>query len=320
MSGPYLLRRLGQAIPAVAGLLLLTFLLIHLAPGDPVIALGGEHGDAEHYAHIRARFGLDRPLLEQLAVYAGNAMTGDLGTSFVHGRPVVGVIAERLPATLLLMSAALLLSSVAGVALGTVAARRAHRPADLALRVGALIGHGVPSFWLAQVAVLVFAVGAGLLPVQGMTDARRSSTGLAHAVDVARHLVLPVAVLAASELGLTTRLTRSGLLAALASDYVRTARAKGLPERRVTLHALRNSLLPVVTVIGSRVGMLCSGAVLVEAVFAWPGVGQLLLSSLSSRDYPVMLGIFLLVSLAVVIANLLTDLVYGWLDPRIRYR
>jgi peptide/nickel transport system permease protein len=153
-----------------------------------------------------------------------------------------------------------------------------------------------------------------------MTDARRASTGLGRVLDVARHLVLPATVLAANELALTTRLVRAGLLDALGADYVRTARAKGLSERRVTLHALRNSLLPVVTVIGSRVGLLCSGAVLVEAVFAWPGVGQLLLASLASRDYPVILGIFLLVSLAVVAANLVTDLAYGWLDPRIRHR
>jgi peptide/nickel transport system permease protein len=315
----YVLRRLGQAIPAVAGLLLLTFLLVHLAPGDPVIALGGEHGDAGYYAFIRAKFGLDRPLPEQIAVYARNLIGGDLGTSFIHGRPVTRVIGERLPATLLLMTTALVFSSVAGVVLGTLAARRAHRPADRLLRAVALLGHAMPSFWLAQVAVLVLAVGTGFFPVQGMTDARHVSTGLAQVVDIARHLALPALVLGSGELALTTRLVRTGLLDALGTDYVRTARAKGLPERLVTRHALRNALLPVVTVIGGRVGILCSGAVLVEAVFAWPGLGQLLLSSLLTRDYPVLLGIFLLVSVAVVFANLVTDLVYGWLDPRIRY-
>jgi peptide/nickel transport system permease protein len=319
VSSRYLGRRLAQIPPAVAGLVLVTFVLIHLAPGDPVVALGGEHGDAEHYALIRARFGLDRPLLEQLVVYAGNVARGDLGSSFLHGRPVVAVIAERLPATLLLMATALALSSLAGVALGTLAARRAHGLADLALRGAALLGYSTPAFWLAQVAVLVLAVGTGLVPVHGMTDPRRPSAGLAHVADVAHHLVLPALVLAASELALVTRLVRGGLLEALATDYVRTARAKGLAEAAVTRHALRNALLPVVTVVGSRVGMLCSGAVLVEAVFAWPGLGQLLLSSLSARDYPVLLGIFLLVSLSVVVANLLTDLAYGRLDPRIRY-
>jgi peptide/nickel transport system permease protein len=200
-----------------------------------------------------------------------------------------------------------------------VAARCAHRPTDFALRVLAIVGHATPSFWLAQIAIVVLAIGTGLFPVQGMTDPRRPPSGFAHAIDVARHLVLPAIVLAANELALTTRLVRIGLLDALGTEYVRTARAKGLPERSVTRHALGNALLPIVTVIGSRVGMLCSGAVLVEAVFAWPGIGQLLLSSLLSRDYPVLLGIFLLVSTAVVLANLVTDLVYGWLDPRIRY-
>jgi peptide/nickel transport system permease protein len=319
VSARYLIRRLGQVVPTVAGLLLLMFWLIHRAPGDPVIALAGEHGDAGYYAQIRARFGLDRPLPEQLVIYVSNVLAGNLGMSYVHGRPVASVIAERLPATLLLMCTALLGSSVAGVALGLAAARRAHRPTDLLLRAAALLGYATPSFWLAQVAVLVLAVGTGVFPVQGMTDARHASTGLGHVADVARHLVLPALVLAANELALTTRLVRAGLVEAFATDYVRTARAKGLPENRVARHALGNALLPVVTVVGGRVGMLFSGAVLVEAVFAWPGLGQLMLSSLLTRDYPVLLGMFLLVSMAVVLANLATDLVYGWLDPRIRY-
>jgi peptide/nickel transport system permease protein len=187
------------------------------------------------------------------------------------------------------------------------------------LRTAALLGYATPSFWLGQLAVLAIAVGTGLFPVQGMTDARQPSIGLGHLGDVLHHLALPALVLAANELALTTRLVRIGLLEAMAADYVRTARAKGLPERRVARHALRNALLPVVTVIGGRVGMLCSGAVLVEAVFAWPGLGQLLVSSLRARDFPLLLAMFLLVSVAVVLANLLTDLFYGWLDPRIRY-
>jgi peptide/nickel transport system permease protein len=305
--------------PTVGGLLLLTFCLIHLAPGDPVVALGGEHGDPDHYRFIRARFGLDRPLPGQLVTYARNALGGDLGVSYVHGRPAARVIAERLPATVLLMTSALLISSAVGIGLGVVAARRAHRPSDLFVRSAALVGCATPSFWLAQVAVLTLAVGTGWFPVQGMTDARQPPTGFRHLVDVLHHLILPTLVLAAGELALTARLVRAGLLESLASDYVRTARAKGLPERRVTRHALGNALLPVITVIGGRIGMLCSGAVLVEAVFAWPGLGQLLLSSLLARDYPVLLAMFLLVSIAVVLANLLTDLVYGWLDPRVRY-
>ena len=318
MPSRYLLRRLAQVLPTVAGLLVLNFCIIHLAPGDPAIALGGEHGDAAYYAFLRTRFGLDRPLPEQLLTYVANVLRGDLGTSYVHGRSVASVITERIPATLLLVSTALVLSSVAGVGLGTLAAR--HRTADVALNTAALLGYATPSFWLGQIALLTLAVGTGLFPVQGMTDARNPQTGLAHLRDVLHHLALPAIVLAVNELALTTRLVRTGLLEAFGADYVRAARAKGLPEALVTRHALRNVVLPVVTVIGSRVGMFLSGAVLVEVVFAWPGLGRLLLSSLLSRDYPVLLGMFLLISIGVILANLITDLSYARLDPRIRYQ
>jgi peptide/nickel transport system permease protein len=315
----YLLRRLAQIVPTIAGMVLLAFVVVHLAPGDPAIALGGEHGDAAYYAMIRARFGLDRPLPEQFVAYVARVLRGDLGQSFVHGRPVTDVVADRLPVTLLLMGTALLLSSVVGVLLGIVAARCAERPTDLAVRLAALLAYATPSFWLAQLAALTLALGTGLFPVQGITDPRQAWTGSRYVLDVLHHLALPALVLTAGELALTTRLTRAGVLVALSTDYARTARAKGLSERAVVRHALRNALLPVVTVIGGRVGMLCTGAVLVETVFAWPGLGQLMLSSILARDIPVLLGLFLLVSVAVVVANLLTDIAYAWLDPRIRY-
>lgn len=319
MTPRYLLRRLAQVAPAVAGIILIAFLAIHTAPGDPVLALAGEHGDAAYYAFIRAKFGLDRPLPEQLLVYVTRVARGDLGLSFVHGRPVAAIIAERLPATLMLVVTALILSTTIGIALGVLAARHVGRPADLALRTGALLAHATPSFWLAQMAAIALALGTGWFPVQGLTDARRALSGWRYALDVTHHLVLPALVLAASELALTTRLTRTGVLDALATDYTRTARAKGLPERAVVRHALRNALLPLVTVVGSRAGMVVTGAILVETVFAWPGLGQLLLSSIQTRDVPVLLGLFLLASTTVIVANLVTDLAYAWLDPRIRY-
>ncbi len=319
MSGRYLLRRLAQVVPAAGGIVIVAFLLVHLAPGDPVLALAGEHGDAAHYEFIRAKFRLDRPLPEQLGAYLVRVARGDLGVSFVHGRPVLDVIAERAPATLLLTVTALGLSSLLGVVLGTATAWRARQPGDVAVRTAALLGYVMPVFWLGQVAALALAVGAGLFPVQGMTDARRTLQGGAYVLDVLHHLALPALVLAACELALTTRLVRAGMLEALATDYVRTARAKGLPDGGVLRHALRNVLLPVTTVIGARTGMLLSGAALVEVVFAWPGLGRLLLASLQTRDHPVLLGLFLVVSLAVILANLLTDLLYAWLDPRIRY-
>jgi peptide/nickel transport system permease protein len=319
MTSRYLLWRLAQVVPAVGGILVAAFVAVHTAPGDPVLALAGEHGDAAYYAFIRAKFGLDRPLPEQLVVYARRVVSGDLGLSFVHGRPVAAVIAARLPATILLIGTALALSTTIGVALGVLAARRAGRPLDLALRTAALLAHAMPSFWLAQMAAIVLAVGTGWFPVQGLTDARHAFTGWRYALDLLHHLALPVLVLGAGELSLTTRLTRTGVLDALATDYVRTARAKGLTERGVVRHALGNALLPIVTVVGSRAGLVVTGAVLVETVFAWPGLGQLLLSSIQTRDVPVLLGLFLLASLTVIVANLATDLAYAWLDPRIRY-
>jgi peptide/nickel transport system permease protein len=319
VSTRYLLRRVAQVVPAVAGIVLLAFIVIHTAPGDPVLALAGEHGDAAYYAFMRQKFGLDRSLPEQLLAYASRLLHGDLGLSYVHGRPVVDVVIERLPATLLLTTTALALSSAGGMALGVLAARRADGTADFVVRTGALLGHATPSFWLAQIAAITLALGTGLFPVQGLSDARRQLAGGRYVLDVLHHLVLPALVLAAGELALTTRLTRAGVLEGLATDYARTARAKGLPDRAVVRHALRNAMLPLVTVIGGRVGMIVTGAVLVETVFAWPGLGQLMLSSIQTRDVPVLLGMFLLVSVAVIIANLLTDLAYAWLDPRVRY-
>ncbi len=231
----------------------------------------------------------------------------------------MSVVLDRLPATLLLAGSALALSTIMGIWLGLVAARRRHGPVDAALRTIGLVGYATPNFWLAQVAVITLALGAGLFPVQGISDARSTATGLGAVVDVMHHLALPVLVLGFSGLALTMRLVRAGMMETLELDYVRTAKAKGLGERRVLWHALRNVLIPVATVTGARIGMFFAGAVLVEVVFAWPGVGRLLLASAQARDLPVLLAIFLLVSLGVVLANLVTDVVYGRLDPRISY-
>lgn len=320
MSLPYVAWRLAQVVPAVAGIVLVGWLLIHLAPGDPVIALAGQHGDEQYYAHMRERFGLDRPWHEQLATYASNVLRGDLGMSYIRGRPVVDVIAERIPATLLLTATSLVLSTGLGVLLGIVAASRARGLRDLTVNVGALGLYAAPVFWLGQLALLTFSLRLGFFPVAGMTGAQ-TTTGFAYVADVARHLALPALVLATQETAAVARFTRSGLLEEMDRDYVRTALAKGLSRPRALVdHALRRALLPVVTVIGARIGHLISGAIIVEVVFGWPGLGRLLLSATQTRDTPVLLGIFFLVAFSVVIANLLTDLAYGWLDPRIRYR
>jgi peptide/nickel transport system permease protein len=319
VSRRYLLQRLAQVVPAVLGILTLAFVIVHTAPGDPLLALAGEHGDAAYYAFMRAKFGLDRPLPEQFLRYLGHTMRGDLGSSFVHGRPVLHILAERLPATVLLMVTALALSTVGGVLLGLVAGRGGRWGVDVAIRAATVLGHVLPSFWLAQLAALTLGVGTGWFPVQGLTDARGNFTGWRHALDVAHHLALPALVLATGEVALLTRLVRSAVRQELRADYVRAARARGLPEGAVVRHALRNTLLPVVTVVGGRIGMLFTGAVLVEAVFAWPGLGQLLLSSIQTRDLPVLLGMFVLVSVTVIVANLVTDLAYTRLDPRVRF-
>ena len=321
MTARYIFRRLLHVVPAVAAILVVTFLVIHLAPGDPVIAIAGEDGDQAYYDLMRSKYGLDRSLPAQFFTYVGNVAQGDLGVSYVQGRSVAGLIAERLPATLLLMVSALTLSTLAGIGLGALAARRPFGSFDLAVTSTALVSYAVPTFWLAQLAILVVAYRTGFFPLAGMTDVREQYTGLAHLLDVARHLMLPALVLAASEVALMARSTRTGLIQESGKDYVTVARAKGLSSRRVLVrHALPNALLPVVTIIGTRVGFLFSGAVIVETVFAWPGMGSLIVGAAEDIDHPVLLGLVLLVALTVVFANLLTDLVYAWIDPRIRYQ
>jgi peptide/nickel transport system permease protein len=317
----YVVRRLLQVLPAVASILVVTFAVIHAAPGDPIVAVAGESGNEEYYAFMREKFGLDRPLHVQFLTYATNIFRGDLGTSFVQGQAVVDLIAERVWPTLLLMGSALLVFTIGGILLGALAARRPFGPFDLAVSTTALVGYALPVFWLAQLAMLTLAFRFGWFPIQGMTTARVSYTGWAHYADVARHLVLPALVLAASEVALITRIARTGILAEMNSDYVRVAQAKGLSRSSALLkHALRNALLPVVTVVGTRIGFLFSGAVLVETVFGWPGLGRLVLSAAQTRDHPILLGMVLLVAFSLVISNLLTDLLYARVDPRIRYR
>lgn len=321
MSGRFVLRRLLQVVPTVAGIVALSFVLVHVAPGDPVIALAGEHGDAGYYAEMRHRFALDQPLPQQLATYARRVAAGDLGVSHVQGRSVGSVIGERVPATLLLTGTALLLAVAAAVPLGAIAGRRPHGARDVGISALALGLHSAPLFWVGQVAVLLVALRLGLAPVQGMTAAGGDAAGVARALDVLRHLALPALVLASQELAVLVRLTRGGVLDQLARDHVRTARAKGVGERAVLVrHALPRALLPIVTVVGARAGQLVAGAAVVEIVFGWPGMGRLLLTALQTRDTPLLLGIFLVVSLAVVLANLVTDIAYAAIDPRVRLR
>jgi peptide/nickel transport system permease protein len=292
-----------------------------VAPGDPIYALAGNSGSAAYYAEMRAKFGLDRSLAEQLGVYVLNALHGDFGYSYMYSQAVFAIIADRVPATLLLMLPALALSTGLGILLGLQAAARPNGASDHAILAGTLLGAAIPGFWLGQLLVIVFAAGLGLFPVQGMTTARGTASGLPALLDMLRHLVLPAITLAMLQLAIVTRLTRAGLREALAEDYARASRAKGLSELQVLVrHALPNALLPVVTVVGAHFGTLLTGAVLVEIIFAWPGLGRLLYDATLARDYPLLMGIFLVAAVSVILVNLVVDVLYGWLDPRIRVR
>lgn len=321
MNRRWVVRQLLHITPTVLGILLVGFALVHLAPGDPILALAGEHGDAAYYAFMRHRFGLDLPLPQQFVAYVLRVASGDLGSSFVYGRSVTAVIVERIPATLLLTGAALVLAVAAAIPLGILSARRPGSAFDIVIGGAGLAIFSAPVFWIGQLAILVFALHLGALPVQGMTDAGTVTFGFARARDIAAHLALPALVLASHEIVVLMRVTRVGMLQEMTRDHVRTARAKGVSEWAVVLrHALPRALLPIIAVIGLRIGQLLAGAVVVEVVFGWPGMGRLLLAGLEARDIPVLLGLFILLSFAVILVNLVTDLVYAARDHRIRLR
>lgn len=312
-------RRIVVGVPMLVGVVVLAFVLVHLAPGNPAYYLAGDGGTAAYYALIRQKFGLDRPILEQLARYLWFVMRGDFGRSLHQGQPVLALIIDRVPATLLLVGSALVVSALAGVFMGMWAASRANRFLDRALLGATALGSSLPVFWTGLLLALWFSLRLGWFPVQGMFSPRGSPTDWGRAVDVLRHLVLPVTALAVQPLAAFSRLMRVKMLEALAEPYTTTARAKGLPAARVMLQAGRNALLPVVTVIGAHAGTLVTGAVLTETVFAWPGLGRLALDATLTRDYPVVLGVVLITSAGTLLINLVTDVVYAAIDPRITY-
>lgn len=309
----FLGRRLVAGVVLLAVVAATTFGLVRLAPGDTAQVLAGQAGaDPEYLALIRERFGLDRPLAYQIGSYLRHAAQGDLGYSAVRGQSVRSAILERLPATLLLAATALAVAAVLGIALG-VSAAAGRGVLDAVVSVLSLVGYSVPVFWLGQLVVALFAVKLGWLPAGGM----RSADGSGGALDVARHLVLPASTLALLLLALIVRVTRTAVADALGDDYVRVARAKGASERRVLLrHALPNALRPVITVLTGYAGVVVTGAVLVETVFVWPGLGRLLYDAVLSRDTPMLTGILLFSTLVILAANLLADLLYRVIDPR----
>ena len=317
----FIVQRLLQAIPMVIGVVVINFLLIHLAPGDPVSALVGDFpAPPEYIQQVKTRYGLDKPIPVQLFNYLKNVARGDLGYSFAKRDAVSHVVGTRMGNTLVLTVTALLFSTIAGMILGVIAARRPYSIADNIITTVGLLGYSIPVFWLGQIMILVFAVKLGWLPAQGMRDQRLfGASGFASFTDLLKHLVLPAMALSFQFLAVSTRITRASMLEVMDKEYITTARAKGLSDTTVRVrHALRNALIPVVTVFGFQAGFVFAGSALIETVFAWPGIGRLLFESVLLRDYPVLLGILLLVAVTVLIMNLLTDIAYGYLDPRIR--
>lgn len=319
----YVVRRLALAIPTILTIVVLNFALVHLAPGDAADVLAGEAGSAtpQYMAQLRHNFGLDQPLYVQLLAYLKQVLTLDLGYSFRHGMSVSELIVSRLGPTLLLMLTVLVLSVGLGVLLGAIAARNLNRWRDNVISLLAVLAYATPVFWAGLMLIVLFSVKLGWFPTSGMEEVAAFKEGWARVVDIAHHLVLPAITLTLFYLALYARLMRASVLDQYAMDYVITARAKGLTERQIARrHVLRNAALPVITMAGVQVGALLGGAVVVETVFAWPGLGFLAYESLFARDINLLLGIFFISGCLVVVVNLAVDLLYSLLDPRIELR
>jgi peptide/nickel transport system permease protein len=319
----YVLRRLALAVPTVLTIVVLNFALLHLAPGDAADVLAGEAGSAtpEYMAQLRQKFGLDQQIYVQLFVYFSRVVTLDLGYSFRHGMSVAELIGSRLGPTLLLMLTVFALSVGLGVLLGAIAARNLNRWRDNLISLLAVLAYATPVFWAGLMLIVVFSIKLGWFPTSGMEQVAAFNEGFARVRDIAWHLVLPAITLTLFYLALYARLMRASVLDQYAMDYVVTARAKGLTERQIARrHVLRNAALPIVTMAGVQVGALLGGSVVVETVFAWPGLGLLAYESLFARDINLLLGIFFVSAVLVVSVNLVVDVVYSLLDPRIELR
>ena len=330
----YAVRRALAIVPVLIGVSVLVFSFIHLIPGDPALTMLGERATPEKVAEVRTRLGLDRPIWQQYLLYVGNALRGDLGVSIVRGDPVAGDLLRRFPATVELAMAAIVAAVALGIPIGVASAVWRNSPLDSLARLGALTGVSMPIFWLGLVLAWVFGVQLRLLPT-----GFRLSSGTAFVpwtnfvildallqrdwatfVDALRHLILPALALATIPLAVVARMTRASMLEVLSREYIRTAEAKGLSRRAVVLrHALRNALLPVLTVVGLQVGRLLAGAILTETIFSWPGIGLWVYESIESRDYAIVQGVSLFIAVIVVSVNLLTDVLYAAVDPRIKY-
>ncbi|PYM12356.1 MAG: ABC transporter permease [Candidatus Rokuibacteriota bacterium] len=300
----------------------INFVIIHAAPGDPITYLYGSSADvsAEQMQRLRQELGLTQPLYVQYALYLRQLARGDLGFSVINRKPVLDLILERIPATLVLMSAAFVFSVLVGGLWGVISAVKARTQIDYWVTIASLFGYSMPTFWLGLILILIFSLQLGWFPTMGMTTLGRERSGLAGLADVAHHLVLPTITLGMFYLAIYARLIRASMLEVLGQEFITTAWSKGLPANAVYYkHALRNALLPVITIAGLQIGFMFTGAVLTETIFAWPGMGGLTYQAILQRDYALLMGLFLMVSVCVILMNLATDLVYTFVDPRIRY-
>jgi peptide/nickel transport system permease protein len=317
----FILRRLLLAVPLLLGVATLIFAILHLAPGDPTSIYFSPDVDPRVLEQMRRNFGLDRPLHEQYLRWLGAFVRGDFGYSFGQHRPVIDVLRDAVPNTLVLSAVSLVILFAVGVLVGTVQAVRQYSPADHAATILSFFFYSMPSFWFALMLMLVFAYKLQVLPASGMTSVGYESLGpLERLLDRLEHLAMPATALGIGAAAGVARYARGGLLEVIRQDYVRTARAKGLPERRVIFkHALRNALIPVVTLLGLYLPFLLGGAVLVETIFAWPGMGRVIVTAIFQRDYPLVMAATFLFAVFVVLGNLLADVLYAVVDPRIRY-
>lgn len=319
----FVYRRLFQLVPVVLAIASFNFVLIHLAPGDAadIVAGQGGYSTIEYVEELRREFGLDKPLYQQYLIYMGKVLTLDLGFSPVQHKPVLTLIVERLPATVILVLSAIVMATGFGILLGIISASRRGTVIDSLVTVGALFFYATPAFWFGLMLIVFFSLKLDLLPSSGMETIASGKIGLAYVMDVTKHLILPSVTMALYYLAIYTRLMRASMLEVLSLDFVRTARAKGLAEYTVAWkHAARNALLPVVTVAGLQIGHFMGGSVLVETIFGWPGLGRLVFDALGQRDTNLLMGIFLMSSVFVVMMNLIADLIYGMLDPRITHK
>jgi peptide/nickel transport system permease protein len=316
----YLIIRLLQVIPVLFAIVSIDFLIIHLVPGDPALVLAGPDASPQYINSVRAQFGLNKPLIDQYFIYIYNLLQGNLGISILSRRPVLDVVLERVEPTLLLMLTAWFVSLALGIFLGTKAGLRKGSVLDRILSVITLTMYSIPVFWLAVILVSIFAIRLNLVPIAGMTNVVTPGVGIGYALDVASHMILPITCMVTFYMPQFYQLTRISVASTLEEDFPRTLQAAGLGKTGVySRYILKNASLPVLTLAGLWLGYALTGAVLIEVVFDWPGLGILLFNSALERDYPVLLGIFIVASVMVVIVALITDLIYVYIDPRMRY-